>query len=320
MSKPTLSVVLGNYNHGNYITEALDAILSQSFLPAEVIVIDDGSTDDSVEVIGEVARNHRIIRLFRNDKNRGVVFTYNRAVKIASGDYVYIATATDIVLPGFFEKSMDLLCQYPHAGLCHTELKACDGREYKSYLSKQPRYFSIDELTMKSKQRGYFYASGINSIMRRDALLQSGGLVPQAGPFCDLFAAMAIGIRHGLCYIPEPLVAIRIMEDSYSGAVKRQGAQMRKLFQNILTLLDTPAYRELGEWIARTGVWPTLFPSMLYVLLKDRARWRYFSPGLVRRALWQGIRSTIGRITPAAGKDYFSKIANGYRDLVYATD
>jgi len=318
MSKPTLSVVLGNYNHGNYITEALDAILSQTVLPTEIIVIDDGSTDDSVEVIEEVARKHRIIRLFRNDKNRGVIFTYNRAAKIASGDYVYIATATDIVLPGFFEKSMELLSQYPRAGLCHTELKTLQGREYKFYLGRRQLFFSVDELTVIFKKRGYFTASGINSIMRRDALLQSGGLVPQAGPFCDLFAAMAIGIRHGLCYIPEPLVAIRIMEDSYSGAVKRQGAQMRKLFQNILTLLDTPAYRELGDWIARTGVWPTLFPSMLYVLLKDRARWRYLSPGLVQRALWIGVRNILGRILPPGAKKFSFKIRDAYRKLVVA--
>lgn len=320
MVKPTLSVVLGNYNHGNYIAEALDAILSQTFLPTEIVVIDDGSTDDSVEVIGEVAGKHRIIRFFRNDKNRGVIFTYNRALKIASGDYVYIASATDMVLPGFFEKSMDLLSRHPQAGLCHAELKALDGREYKSYLSKQPRYFSVDELTLKLKQRRYFYASGINSILRRDALVQSGGLVPQVGPLCDLFAAMAIGIRHGLCYIPEPLVAIRTMETSYSGVAKRQGARMRKLLENVLLLLDTSAYEDLGKWIRETGVWPAIFPSMLYVLVKDRGRWRYLSLSLVQRALWIGMRNTVGRIVPSVGKKHYFRVANALRRLAVAFD
>jgi glycosyltransferase involved in cell wall biosynthesis len=320
MRKPTLSVIMGNYNDGCYITEALEAILSQSWPPAEVIVIDDGSTDRSVEVIEELARKHDVIKFHRNDENRGVIFSYARALEIASGDYVYIACANDKVLPGFFEKTMNLLSRYPQAGLCHTELRAFDGREYRSYLSGQPRYFAPEELTAKLKRHGYFYAGGMNSVIRRDALLQSGGFIPQTGPLCDLFATMAVGTRHGLCYIPEPLVAIRIMKDSYSGAVKRRGAPMRRLLKDILILLDTPAYRDLSQWIERTGVWPTLFPSMLYVLLKSRARWRYLSPGLVQRAVWVGMRDTVGRIVPLVGKKCYFRMANRVRRLAIAFD
>lgn len=318
MSKPTLSVIIANYNHASHIGKALDAILSQGFLPAEVIVIDDGSTDNSMEVIEGFRRKHGVITLLENHTNKGVTFSNSRGLATASGDYVYFASADDMVLPGFFEKSVDLLCQYPHAGLCHTELKAYDGREYKSYLSEQPRYFSIDELTMKSKQRGYFYASGINSIIRRDVFLQSGGIVAQTGPLWDLFAAMTVGIRHGLCYIPEPLVAIRTVENSYSGAVKRQGAQMRRLLENILLLLNTPAYQDLSEWVEETGVWPKCFPSMLYVLLKDRRRWRYLSPGLVQRALWVGVRNMLGRVVPLTGKKLYFRMSNGYRKIASA--
>ena len=320
MSKPTLSVIIANYNHASHIGKALDAILSQSFLPAEVIVVDDGSTDNSVEVIDEFRKMYNIITLARNDKNRGVTFSNGRGLESASGDYVYFASSDDMVLPGFFEKSMELLSQYPQAGLCHTELKTLQGREYKFYLAGRQPFFPVDELTLVFKKRGYFTASGANSVIRRQALLDSGGIISQIGALWDVFAAMTVAVRHGMCYLPGPLVAIRTADDSFSGLAKRRGAVLRKILDETMLLLDTPAYRDVADWVEETGVWPILIPSMLYLLLRDRRRWRYLSAGLVRRALWQGIRSTIGRITPAAGKDCFSKIANGYRDLVYAPD
>ena len=67
-NKGTLSVVMCNYNHGHYIQEALQAILSQSFPPLEVIVIDDGSTDNSVQIIGGIAEKNPTVKFYRNVK------------------------------------------------------------------------------------------------------------------------------------------------------------------------------------------------------------------------------------------------------------
>ena len=319
MGRPTLSVVLANYNHGGCIAKALSAIVSQTFGPSEVIVVEDGSTDNSIEVIERFTDRYPTIRLLRNDRNMGVVSSYSRGLESASGDYVYLASADDMVLPGFFEKSMHLLSQYPQAGLCHSELKAFDGREYKSYLSNRPRYFSAREFAAKSKQRGYFYASGINSILRRDTLLQGGGIIPSAGPAWDLLVAMMVGARHGACYVPEPLVSIRTVQNSYSGSVKRQGRELRRILHDILLVLDTPEYEDIGAWIRQTGVWPILFPSMLYVLTKEQ-RWRYLSPGLVQRALWVGIRNAVGRRVPLSGKKCYFRMANRVRRLAIAFD
>jgi glycosyltransferase involved in cell wall biosynthesis len=317
MKEPMLSVVLANYNHGGCLADALRAIVSQTFPAREVIIVEDGSTDNSLEVIARFRRRYPVINLLRNDRNRGVVFSYTRGLAVASGDCVYLASADDMVLPGFFERSMHLLSQYPQAGLCYSELKAFDGREYKSYLSRWPRYFSAREFAAKSKQRGYLYASGINSILRRDALLQAGGIIPSAGPVWDLLAALMVSVRHGACYIPEPLVAIRTVQNSYSGSVKGQGRELREILRNILRVLDRPEYEDIGAWIRQTGVWPMLFPSMPCVLLKER-RWRYLSAGLVSRALWVGIRHTVGRRVSPAGKKYYFRLANRFRRLAIA--
>jgi glycosyltransferase involved in cell wall biosynthesis len=110
-----------NYNYGRYIGDAFEAILSQSYSPAEIIVLDDGSTDNSVAVIEEYAKKYVSIRFLKNEKNMGLNYSINRCLEASSGEYIYWAGSDDKVLPGFFEKSTNLLAQYPQAGLCCTE-------------------------------------------------------------------------------------------------------------------------------------------------------------------------------------------------------
>src|SRR5688572_14043909 len=107
MSKPTLSVAISNYNHAHYLPDALEAILSQSYPAMEVIVIDDASTDNSVDVIERFARQNRSLRLIRNSSNMGVLHNANKLLGMVSGEYFYSAAADDRVLPGFFAKSME---------------------------------------------------------------------------------------------------------------------------------------------------------------------------------------------------------------------
>src|SRR5205085_161186 len=115
---PRLSVMVPNYNHGAYLPTALDAILQQSFPPSEIIVIDDGSTDNSWEVIKRYQASHPKLRAYRNERNLGIVPTLNRGIGLVQGNYFFPTAADDQVMPGLFEKSLRLLVQYPQAALC----------------------------------------------------------------------------------------------------------------------------------------------------------------------------------------------------------
>src|SRR6185436_11843228 len=104
MKLPTLSIIIPNYNHGHCLPVAVNAILQQSAQPLEVIIIDDGSTDQSVEIIQELARRHPVIQFHHNEKNEGVLFTINRGIDLARGEYVFSSSADDEILPSFLEK------------------------------------------------------------------------------------------------------------------------------------------------------------------------------------------------------------------------
>jgi len=110
-SAPLVSVVVPSYNHARFLRERLDSILAQTFTDFEVIVLDDASTDNSAEIIGEYANDARI-RYLINEKNSGSVFVqWINGVGMAKGKYVWIAESDDVAHPDFLRELVPKLEQ-----------------------------------------------------------------------------------------------------------------------------------------------------------------------------------------------------------------
>jgi len=220
-SSGTLSVVMGNYNHGHYIQEALQAILSQSFLPLEVIVIDDGSTDNSVQIIESIAEKNPIVKLYRNVKNEGVLYTANKGAKIATGEYIYWAAADDRVCPSFFEKSVKILNQNPQAGLSSALLKIIgeDGNDMmwakSPVISSTECFLSADQVRKTLLLHGFWF-TGQTVIFRRDLVVKDKDIDvfdPELYQFADHLVYLIVTTKHGACFIPEILATWRTTID-----------------------------------------------------------------------------------------------------------
>ena len=92
-----VSVIIPCYNQEKYIAECIDSVLAQTFTDYEMIVIDDGSTDNSVSIIEEYAKKHKNIK-FIKQKNQGVIAARNNAIKLAEGKLADLApTMLDIM-------------------------------------------------------------------------------------------------------------------------------------------------------------------------------------------------------------------------------
>jgi glycosyltransferase involved in cell wall biosynthesis len=219
MHQPTISVIVPNFNHSEFLIYALENILSQTFPATEILVIDDGSTDNSVEIVEHFLPKHPTLRLIKNDKNRGVIFTANRGLELASGNYIYFAAADDRTFPELFEKSISLLERHPHAGLSSAIVEVeRDGRripEMTKDISSRECYFS-PEVCVGLLRRRDNWMGGNSTVFRREALIEAGGLLPELGPLCDLFVEMVIAAKHGVCFIPVSLSVRRLSAASYS--------------------------------------------------------------------------------------------------------
>jgi glycosyltransferase involved in cell wall biosynthesis len=115
MESPTISVVMPVYNTAKYINEAIDSILNQTFTDFEFIIIDDCSTDGSLDII-KTYSDERII-LIQNESNQGVVYSLNNALSIANGKYIARMDSDDISKLDRFEKQLSYFYKNPNIEL-----------------------------------------------------------------------------------------------------------------------------------------------------------------------------------------------------------
>lgn len=109
-SRPTISVILPVYNAERYVAQAVESILNQTFRDFELILIDDGSTDGSLEILRRYAeRDSRIVLI--NRENRGLVTSLNEGIDLARGQWIARMDADDISLPQRFERQLQWLIQ-----------------------------------------------------------------------------------------------------------------------------------------------------------------------------------------------------------------
>lgn len=249
MSSKTVSVIIPNYNHAHYIIETLESVLSQSLTPAEVIIVDDASTDNSIEVIEGFIAREPTIKLLRNEVNVGPIVTVNRTLTHVTSEYVYSMAADDRILPAFFEESISLLDQYPQAGLCSADMAFIDERgnqtgEYRSASIAKAAFLTPAEV-LGQLYREPNYIIGGTTIFRRSALDEVGGFPPQLLSLCDWFTERAIGLKHGACYIPEALFLWRQTGNNYSSATFNDVPKMLEVVVQAIKLMRSPPYREL---------------------------------------------------------------------------
>ncbi len=112
MSAPAISILLPAYNCSQYIALTIDSLLSQTFTDFELLIINDGSTDDTEKII-QSYHDPRITFL-KNEGNKGLVFTLNRGIKVAKGNYIARMDADDIALPNRLQLQKLWLDEHPH--------------------------------------------------------------------------------------------------------------------------------------------------------------------------------------------------------------
>lgn len=316
MKLPTLSVVLPNYNHARHLPKCLNAMLSQSVQPLEIIVMDDGSTDDSVAVIQGFAVQHPVLRLYQNDRNHGVSFTLNRGIDLAQGDYLYCPGSDDKILPGFFEKSLQLLAQHPEAGLCCTvgdwrELDTGVNWHMGLGMTDQPAYLPPARI-VELERMGRFFITGHTAVMKRTAFFEAGKFILELKHFNDWFADSVMAYRHGICVVPEPLAVFNIESNTYYQRNRRNREINDAAIEHALKLFATPAYADVAELMRRSGALYTLGLGTLRVMRRHPEYRPFLTPIFLRKVLWHATRVGLKRCAPAFLLNWYVSIA-GYR-------
>jgi glycosyltransferase involved in cell wall biosynthesis len=285
----TVAVVLCNYNHAKYLPDSLGHICRQTRAADQVIVIDDGSTDDSWNIIQGFAHDHPNLEAHANGRNLGLEASIARALQLVRCDYLVWAAADDRLLPPFLERNMAALAAHPDAALSFSEVVVLkgDSEEIDRFatnpaaprifdLSDLPAFLSPDQLRTRMKM-GYLPIASNTAVMRVDALRAFGGFPPALRWFADSFACTALAMRYGACVLAEPLALIRSSAMSYSQAM-RDAAQQTKVLHAILDLLARADFRDIRAFMKECPSNLTVYDPLIMGVLAKRPRdWDLFA-------------------------------------------
>lgn len=140
MDKPTVTVFIPCYNAERFISNTIESILLQTYQDFEILIIDDGSTDNSVGIIENYAKRDSRIRIMYNNVNRGVAYTRNRGIKEARGKYLATMDADDVAVPTRLEKEVQYLDSHKTVGVVSGYSYLIDEKGKKLGKQKKIKY------------------------------------------------------------------------------------------------------------------------------------------------------------------------------------
>jgi glycosyltransferase involved in cell wall biosynthesis len=123
---PRVSLGLAVYNGEDFIREAIDSALAQTFQDFELIISDNASTDKTQEICLEYAAKDQRIRYVRNDRNMGAAWNLNRVFELSTGEYFKLVAHDDVIAPTYLAKCVEVLDRDPSILLCHSWMKTID--------------------------------------------------------------------------------------------------------------------------------------------------------------------------------------------------
>ena len=244
--QPKLSVIIASYNHQDYISETLRSLEEQTFGDFEIIIVDDGSSDKTVEIAKSAQSRAQIY----TQKNQGVVAARNRGVSLAKGKYICFVDSDDVVLPERFAKQVALLDSDSELGLVFNDALIIDSKGDK--IGKFSDVYPVvpgDVAHMLIMH--YCFTPMITVMVRTDVLLKTGPF-ERPGPISDYMKWIEVAHISKVHYDPEPLGCWRRHQASTSKQANKvkSYAKTRAALKRILRKYPT-LKNEIGEKIIR---------------------------------------------------------------------
>ena len=219
MIEPLVTVVIASYNAGRFLPETLDSVLAQTHARCEIIVVDDGSTDDTISRIKPYDDRVQFIRR----EHRGLAAARNAGLQIASGDYIALLDADDLWLPDKLAKQLDVASRSPTSGMI-----VCDGEEFGYPVSRPYLVSGAPAHAMRIASdrivTGNFHREFIKhpSIRCPAQTLLPRQVVKEVGAFADFDAQdydyyLRVSARFPVTFHADSLVRWRDHESSMSG-------------------------------------------------------------------------------------------------------
>lgn len=216
--EPLVSVCIPAYNNAGYIRETIDSILNQTYHNIELVVVDDNSKDNTLDVIRNVKDSR--IKVYHNEENLGMVGNWNRCLSLASGEYIKLICADDMLDQNAIEIEAHAMQQHPAVNLVESDTRLVDINGKKTGVFH--RYHKAGEVNGKKVAKKSlliqnFFGAPVNNMIRKSALEKVGYFDESFTYILDFDMWVRLACSGNVYIIHQQLNSFRIRNDSNTG-------------------------------------------------------------------------------------------------------
>ena len=270
MTPGLVSICIPTYNGAKYLTQCLQSAQAQTWADLEILLVDDGSTDDSVAMAQAHAAGDARIRVVRNDRNLGLVGNWNRCVDLARGEWIKYLFQDDWLEPDCVERMLAVATRplvFCRRAFSFEGTDADLRRGYERHLDELSieRVFGqgATDISARQMQEAVLRVRYTNILgeptacmLHRSVFERFGNFDPRLVQLCDVEHAFRVGVNTGLSYTSATLAHFRVHGGSTTQVNGLQGNFRKGVIDQLLILhaqAVEPAYAALREEAARQG-------------------------------------------------------------------
>jgi glycosyltransferase involved in cell wall biosynthesis len=281
---PPVSVIVPVYNGAGTIAATIDSILRQDFHDFELIVVDDGSTDELRDVLSTFDDARIELHSF---ENRGLAASRNRGIELAAGTYIACIDADDMWTPDKLGEQLRALEGHPEAALAYSLTDHVDERgRFVGHGSHVTQSGDVFETLLA----GNFLENGSNPMIRR-------GVFERVGPFDENLNAgedwdmyLRIAFEYPIVCVPKAQILYRVHAGAMSSDIDRQERACLRVFDNALRRLPEGAGRDRLDRLGRANLNRYFARRVITTAANRRATLRAF------RYIWRWVAGATDRL------------------------
>lgn len=254
---PKVSVIIPNYNYGRYVANTLESVLSQTYRNIEVIVVDDGSTDNSLSVLEKFGDRIRLVQ----QKNAGVSVARNHGVSLSDGELLAFLDADDVWLPEKLERQIERFKVDSEIGLVHCSMTLIDPDDQAigEITDGQEGFISHEFLRL---ERGVVIGAGSTALVKRKLFYEAGGFDPRQSTAADWDFCYRVSRKCKIGFVSTPLVLYRMHGTNMHGNIRAMEHDLLLGFEKAFAE-DTQHLRQIRR-VCYGNLYRTLAGSYLH--------------------------------------------------------
>ncbi len=301
LHKYKFSAIVPNYNSSTFLPKALHSLLHQTESFHEIIIVDDGSTDDSLKIIDSFMAHNPVIQLVRHQNNQGVSKALNTGILHATGDYIILCAADDSYDENIVKTTRQILKKNPDIGLICGNANIDRFDMIAPFLRTLPfpknRVTTPEDFKSIIRKQYVGFNGGGGMFMQREAVVKAGMLYPETRWHSDWLLYFVIALRQGFFYSDSLFTHIHMRKESYSENKKNWPIQ-KEVMINTIELIKQQ-YPELWIDFKEAALLPFYSLRCMTLCLYQSTFRQFFSFAL----LWKSFINNklvvkIGRLFP----------------------